>query len=50
MAVDCPSGGALTVTMPTEYANVSIVQHQVCFVSMVFGVLVVIELDHLMLM
>ena len=46
VAVDCPSCGALTVTMPTECANVSIVQHQVSFVSMVFGVLVVIELEY----
>ena len=46
MAVDCPSCRTLTVTMPTECANVSIVRHQVSFVSMVFGVLVVIELEY----
>ena len=38
MTSDCPSVGAITVTMHTECANVSDILHQVRLVSMGFGV------------
>ena len=38
MTSACPSVGAMTVTMPTEYANVSDIRYQVSVVSMVFGI------------
>ena len=38
MASDCPSVGVMTVTMLTEYANVSDIRYEFSLVSMVFGV------------
>ena len=38
MASDCPSVGAMTVTMLTECANVNDIRSEVSLVSMVFGV------------
>ena len=38
MASDCPSVGAMTVTMLTEFANVSDIRYEFSLVSMVFGV------------
>ena len=38
MALDCPSVGAMTVTMLTECANVSNIRYEFSLVSIVFGV------------
>ena len=38
MASDCPSVGAMTVTMLTECANMSDIQYEFSLVSMVIGV------------
>ena len=38
VASDCPSVGAMTVTMLTECANVSDIRYEFSLVSMVFGV------------
>ena len=38
MVSDCPSVGAMTVTMLTECANVSDILYEFSLVSMVFGV------------
>ena len=38
VASDCPSVGAMTVTMLTECANVSDILYEFSLVSMVFGV------------
>ena len=38
MVSDCPSVGAMTVTMLTECANVSDIRYEFSLVSMVFGV------------
>ena len=39
VALACPWIGAMTVTMPMDCANGSIIQHQVCLLPVVFGVL-----------
>ena len=39
VASACPWIGAMTVTMPMDCANGSIIQHQVCLLPVVFGVL-----------
>ena len=43
MASDCPSVGAMTVTKPTLCANVRVIRLEVCLVSMVSGVLLLIS-------
>ena len=43
MASDCPSVGAMTVTKPTLCANVRVFRLEVCLVSMVCGVLLLIS-------
>ena len=44
MALACPWIGAMTVTMPMDCANGSIIRHQVCLLPVVFGVLLSISL------
>ena len=39
VASACPWIGAMTVTMPMDCANGSIIRHQVCLLPVVFGVL-----------
>ena len=43
VASDCPSVGAMTVTKPTLCANVRVFRLEVCLVSMVCGVLLLIS-------
>ena len=43
VASDCPSVGAMTVTKPTLCANVRVFRLEVCLVSMVSGVLLLIS-------
>ena len=43
MASDCPSVGAMTVTKPTLCANVRVIRLEVCLLSMVSGVLLLIS-------
>ncbi|KAL5470942.1 hypothetical protein EMCRGX_G029004 [Ephydatia muelleri] len=43
VASDCLSVGAMTVTKPTLCANVRVIRHEVCLVSMVSGVLLLIS-------
>eukprot|EP00731_Ephydatia_muelleri_P035004 Em0091g7a len=44
VALACPWIGAMTVTMPMDCANGSIIRHQVCLLPVVFGVLLSISL------
>ena len=39
VALACPWIEAMTVTMPMDCANGSIIRHQVCLLPVVFGVL-----------
>ena len=44
VASACPWIGAMTVTMPMDCANGSIIRHQVCLLPVVFGVLLSLKI------